>query len=124
LRSATIKCDTPVHAMEISREYFEKYLAKSDSGLLLTLREKDKIRKRNRSKMILRSQGNLKRRSCAKGEVIFERGDIGNSLFLVESGNVNITENGKHVFTATPTNLFGEHSKHFSVMCIVEVLNT
>lgn len=111
-RSATIKCDTPVHAMEISREYFEKYLAKSDSGLLLTLREKDNIRKRNRSKMIIRSQPNLIKRTYSKDEVIFERGDSGNfSLFLVESGNVNITENGKHVFTATPSNLFGEHSK-------------
>ena len=97
--------------MEISREYFEKYLAKSDSGLLLTLREKDKIRKRNRSKMILRSQGNLQKRHYRVGEVIFEKGENGNSLFLVDSGNVNITEDGQHVFTATPTNVFGESSK-------------
>ena len=97
--------------MEISREYFEKYLAKSDSGLLLTLREKDKIRKRNRSKMILRSQGNLQKRHYKAGEVIFEKGENGNSLFLVDSGNVNITEDGQHVFTATPTNVFGESSK-------------
>lgn len=108
LRSATIKCDTPVHAMEISREYFEKYLAKSDSGLLLTLREKDKIRKRNRTKMILRMQDNLKKRDFAAGDVVFEKGDRGDSLFLVESGRVYIMENGKHVFTATPSNVFGE----------------
>ena len=112
-RSATIRCNTPVHAMEISREYFEKYLAKSDSGLLLTLREKDKIRKRNRTKMILRSQGNLIPRKYTPGELIFEKGDSGNSLFLVESGNVNITENGKHVFTATPSNVFGEYSMYY-----------
>jgi CRP-like cAMP-binding protein len=97
--------------MEINREYFEKYLAKSDSGLLLTLREKDKIRKRNRSKMILRSQENLKIHQYGTGEVIFEKGDTSNSLFLVESGNVNITEDGKHVLTATPSNVFGESSK-------------
>ena len=110
LRSASIKCDTPVHAMEISREYFEKYLAKSDSDLLMTLREKDKIRKRNRTKMILRSQANLKKQNLRAGEVVFEEGDKSNSLFLVESGNVLITENGKHVFTATPSNVFGESS--------------
>lgn len=96
--------------MEISREYFEKYLAKSDSGLLLTLREKDKIRKRNRAKMILRSQDNLKQRELSAGEVLFEKGDTGNSLYLVESGRVHIMENGKNVFTATPGNVFGEYA--------------
>ncbi len=39
LRSATIKCQTPVHALEISREYFEKYIAQSESNLLATLKE-------------------------------------------------------------------------------------
>ena len=43
IRSATIKCKTPVHVIEISREYFEKYMA-SSTGLGLALREKDKIR--------------------------------------------------------------------------------
>ena len=33
IRSATIRCNTPVHAMEISREYFEKYMKKSDERL-------------------------------------------------------------------------------------------
>lgn len=33
IRSASIRCKTPVHAMEISREYFEKYMKKSDEGL-------------------------------------------------------------------------------------------
>jgi CRP-like cAMP-binding protein len=109
--------------MEINREYFEKYLAKSDSGLLLTLREKDKIRKRNRSKMILRSQKNLKKRHYGTGDVIFEKGDKCNSLFLVESGNVNITEDGQHVFTATPSNVFGESSK-FIYVCSNERILT
>jgi hypothetical protein len=27
LRSASIRCVTPVHAIEVNREYFEKYLA-------------------------------------------------------------------------------------------------
>lgn len=46
-RSASIVCKTPVHVIEISREYFEKYMA-SSKGVVLSLREKDKIRKRNR----------------------------------------------------------------------------
>lgn len=39
IRSASIRCLTPVHAIEISREYFEKYLA-SDESIKLNLREK------------------------------------------------------------------------------------
>jgi len=109
-RSATIRCDTPVHAMMISREYFEKYLAKSDQDLLLTLREKDKIRKRNRVRMILENQDNLQLRMFKPGEYIFERGQEGNSLFLVERGTVNIVENGNLVLNALPGNVFGEYS--------------
>jgi len=96
--------------MEISREYFERYLAKSDSDLMLTLREKDKIRKRNRAKLILQMQKNLRERRFGPGEKVFERGQDGNSLFLVESGTVNIVENGQRVFQALPRNVFGEHS--------------
>jgi serine/threonine protein kinase len=110
IRSATIQCSTPVHAMEISREYFEKYLATSDSALLLTLKEKDKVRKRNRTKQILRSQKNLVDKEFQLGEVLFASGEKGDSLFLVEDGLVDIFVGGKKVLTATPGNLCGEHS--------------
>jgi serine/threonine protein kinase len=110
IRSATIKCVTPVHAMEISREYFEKYLASSDSGLFLTLREKDKIRKRNRAKTILRLQKNLVEREYKMGERLFDVGEDGDSLFIVERGNVDIIVGNNHVLTATPGNVCGEHA--------------
>jgi CRP-like cAMP-binding protein len=110
IRSATIRCVTPVHAMEISREYFDKYLASSDSGLFLTLREKDKIRKRNRAKTILRLQKNLFERKYKKGEHLFDVGEDGDSVFIVESGKVDVRVGGNHVLTATPGNVCGEHS--------------
>jgi serine/threonine protein kinase len=110
VRSATIKCKTPVHALEISREYFEKYLATSDSDLLLTLREKDKIRKRNRAKTILRLQKNLKEKTFKKGQYLFKNGDNGDSLFIVEDGKIDISVNDKNVFTALPGNVCGEYS--------------
>jgi CRP-like cAMP-binding protein len=110
IRSATIRCKTPVHAMEISREYFEQYIATSDSGLYLTLKEKDKIRKRNRAKTILRLQKNLVQRKFQKGENLFETGQRGDSLFLVENGLVDIWLGDKRVFTATPGNVCGEYS--------------
>jgi CRP-like cAMP-binding protein len=75
IRSATIRCKTPVHAIEIKREYFEKYIASSESGLLLTLREKDKIRKRNRAKTVLRLQKNMTKVQFQEGELVFSPGD-------------------------------------------------
>jgi CRP-like cAMP-binding protein len=96
IRSATIRCKTPVHAMEISREYFEKYMKDSDEKLFLELTEKDKIRKRNRSKMILRTQQNLIKRKFRKGQMLFKKGQRGESIFLVEQGKVS------HVIVRNP----------------------
>lgn len=124
IRSATIRTITPVHAMEISREYFEKYLASSDSGLFLTLREKDKIRKRNRTKTILRLQKNLKERVYEKGDYLFQMGEEGDSMFIVERGEVDILVGDKKVLTATPGNITGEHAlitgrpRNSSALCI------
>lgn len=110
LRSATISCDTPVHAIEISRSYFERVVAQSDPELLLTLLEKDKIRKRNRAKMILGLQSNLVERKLDGGDPVFTRGETGDSMFLVQDGKVRVHQNGKHVFTAKKGNVFGEYS--------------
>jgi serine/threonine protein kinase len=109
-RSATIKCETPVHVIELSRECFEDFFAQTDPEFMLMIREKDKIRKRNRVKMILRSQKNLVDRQYREGEFVFKKGDSGDSMYLVDSGLVHILENDNHVFTAKPGNIFGEHS--------------
>lgn len=109
-RSATVKAKTPVHLMEISREYFDKYLAESDPDLLLTLKEKDSIRKRNRAKKVLRLQANLKQRDFERGDILFSEGEAGNSLFLVEKGVVDVMVKNRTVFSATPENITGEHS--------------
>ena len=111
IRSATIKCRTPVHALEISREYFDKYISKSDSGLLTSLKEKDKIRKRNRAKTILALQNNMKPKKVRRGKTFFQDGDAdSDSLFIVEQGQVDVTV-GKHVvFVSYPGNIFGEYS--------------
>ena len=110
LRSATISTVTPVHALEISREYFEKYLASSDKRLSFNLKEKDKIRKRNRAKTILRLQNNLKQKEVHRGEVVFSVGEEGDALYILETGEVDLLVGGKRVFTAKPGDIFGEHS--------------
>jgi len=108
-RSATIKCKTPVHVIEISREYFEKYLA-SSKGVVLMLREKDKIRKRNRAKALLKLQSGMKTYSSKQGEKLYKEGDAGDSLYIVEKGKVNVTAGGHDIIIVTEGNFCGEHS--------------
>jgi len=108
IRSASIKCVTPVNAISISREYFDKYLA--SSGLTQDLKEKDKTRKRNRAKTILRLQKNLKPISVKNGDALFRCGEEAESLFILENGKVDILVGGKKVFNVSAGDIFGEHS--------------
>ena len=110
-RDATITCQTPVHALEISRKFFEKYVAESDLNLLLTLKEKDKIRRRNHVRAILSLQENMQPKHVAHGEIFFEDGDTNaDSLFVLESGQIDVTVGKNLVFVAYPGNIVGEHS--------------
>ncbi len=109
IRSCTVKCKTPVHVIEINRNYFEKYLA-SSSGLVLSLREKDKIRRRNRAKALLKLQNGMKSETFKRGETLYKEGDPGDSLFIVEDGVVDISTKGHQIIKATEGNFCGEHS--------------
>ena len=114
-RSATIETVTPVHAMEISREYFEKYMATSEGGgLSFTLKEKDKTRKRNRAKEILRAQNSLNTRSFRKGDHVYKVGQEGSELFILESGDVDVMVEDYTVFKMKPGDMCGEHSLLFA----------
>jgi serine/threonine protein kinase len=111
IRSATVTCKTPVHALIISREYFEKYISSSETALFLTLKEKDKIRKRNRAKTILRLQKNLKTVELPQNATFFEEAEEDDSsIFILESGKVDLLVGDNRVFSAFPGNVFGEHS--------------
>lgn len=111
-RSASIKCVTPVHAIEISKEYFEKYLA-AGYDTQLSLRERDKERKRNRAKTILASTKTLDEQVYSKGAFLYEQGRPGDDVFIVEAGKVDVTINDHTVFTVTPGELCGEHAVIF-----------
>ena len=128
IRSATIHCVTPINAIEISREYFEKYLA--SSGLKLDLKEKDRTRKRNRAKTLLRLQKNLKPQKFNRGDIIFAEGDSAEGLFILEDGKVDVQVEGKMVFTTKPGDIFGEHSlvlcrpRNTSAVCVSDTCTT
>ena len=131
-RSATIKTVTPVHAIEIRKEYFEKYLA-DGYDTQLNLRERDRTRKRVRAKTILASTKNMEEIVYANGAHLYKQGKPGNDVFILESGEANVTINDHVVFTAKPGELCGEYAVIFgkprnssatciSDKCIVHVL--
>ena len=97
-----------INAIEISREYFEKYMV--SSGIQLDLKEKDRTRKRNRAKTLLRLQKNLKPNEFKRGETIFKEGDEADGLFILEEGKVDVCVEGQRVFATKPGDIFGEHS--------------
>jgi serine/threonine protein kinase len=111
-RSATIKCLTPVHALEITREYFEKYMA-GGYDLQLSLREKDKNRKYDRAKAILKMQLNMEKRTIQKGEYIYQVGQEGKEIYVLENGKVAVIVEDHVVFELQPGELCGEYSLTF-----------
>jgi len=125
IRSASVHCITPVHAIEISREYFEKYLSSSEAGILsLDMKEKDKTRKRNRAKTILRLQKNLKELHVDKDKYLFKAGEDASELYILEAGRAEVLVGGKKVFAVKPGDICGEHSlimgrpRNTSAICV------
>ena len=137
IRSASIRCVTPVHAIEIGREYFEKYMASDEGeyvggctmccttsvmlmflstqkkGAKLNLREKDKSRKRQRAKTILQLQQNMKEVHLNQGDFLFKKGDEGHELYIIEDGKVQVSIDDAVVLMLMSGEMAGEHSLIF-----------
>ncbi len=114
IRSSTIKCLTPVHLIEISKEYFDKYLKSGGENLNLNLREKSQTRKQNRARSILRLQQNLRELQLKKGDYLFKVGDKGRDVFILEEGKVDVIVEGQVVFIVKPGDMLGESAFLFS----------
>ena len=125
-RSASVKCLTPVHAIEISRECFEKYMA-DGYDLKLQLREKDKTRRHDQAKTILRMQQNMEQVACGKDQYLYRVGEAGSELYILEEGEVDVIVNDQTVFSLKPGELCGEYSLLFgrprntSARCLSDV---
>ena len=110
-RSATVKCVTPVHVIEITREYFEKYLSASRTDVNLKMRELNKKRVLNRTQAILRHQNELKPIEFSRGDTLYNVGDDGTAIFILEKGKVQVrAREGTTVFTVNRGDLFGERA--------------
>ncbi|KAL3924332.1 MAG: hypothetical protein SGILL_001115, partial [Bacillariaceae sp.] len=111
-RNATIRCVTPVHAIEISKEYFDKYL-KDGHDAEISLREKHRMRARARAQSILQLQESLEPLTLQRGQYVYKQGEAGNDLFLIEDGMINVTVDGHTVFTSGPGGVCGEYGMIF-----------
>jgi len=111
-RSATVKCVTPIHAIEIGRDYFEKYV---DSALEieLAIAERDRLRRQERAKSILGIQNRMQREVIQKGDYVYKQEEEGDDIFLLDEGKVDIDVNGQSVFKVGAGELFGEYSTIF-----------
>ena len=79
------------------------------------LREKDKMRKRQRAKTILQLQQNMKQVNLQPGEYLFRKGEEGEELYIVEEGRVRVTTgiDDAVVLMLGPGELTGEHALIF-----------
>uniref|UniRef100_A0A7S2YCT2 cGMP-dependent protein kinase n=1 Tax=Entomoneis paludosa TaxID=265537 RepID=A0A7S2YCT2_9STRA len=111
-RSASIRALTPIHVMEISRDYFEKYMS-SDSDVKVKLREKDKARKRQRAKTLLQLHQNTKEKLYKKGDKLFQKGERTTDLFILSEGDVWLQAKGQDVISVDMGEICGEHSAVF-----------
>ena len=110
-RTATVKCLTPVHLIEISKLCFRKYLSQSDERLAFSLKEKDSHRTYKRIvAKILDQKNKIMDVSLRGGDNIFREGDKGNLLYVLKEGKVDVRAQGKKMLSLQPGDMFGEQS--------------
>lgn len=125
--TSTIKCATPVHAIEISRQYFEKFLnSEEDHMTKIHLSEKDKTRKRERAQQVLRNEPTdlMEEVAVAPGQYLFRENDPGKALYILEEGQADVlVGDQKLAFSLQPGEMCGDHTVAFgrprntSTMC-------
>jgi len=105
-----VKAVTPVDLIEITRKDFKRYIATSPSAME-NLKLVDANRKLNRAKRLLRLQTGLKTHILKQGDVIYNQGDTGNSMFIVddkEGGELHVVVDGHTCMSLTAGEVFGE----------------
>ena len=110
LRTASIRCLTPVHVIEVGRECFDKFL-NADYDLKLHLREMNIQRQHEKANAMLQVQQSLKNKEVYKNNTIFTDDNPGGELYLLDEGHVDIILNDQKVFSVrSHGDIFGEHS--------------
>lgn len=112
-RVTSARCVTPVDLISVSKELFHKYLASSGDLLRHSLKVKSEAQILAQAKQLIRIQTNFTERKLHKGEVVFEEGDIGKSMFLVGEGSLEAKHSRKTLHHLASGDSFGESSLLF-----------
>ncbi len=110
-RITAAKCATPVELIAVSKRDFNKYLG--SSSIKHSLKRKWNDRTLAQAKNLIRLQTNLTKRQLTNGDVVYNEGDIGNSMFLVKDGTFDVKHDGTTLHTLSTGDSFGESSLLF-----------
>ena len=97
-RNATIRALTSVEALELDKAHFDRFIrtnvhfdekARSEFGRLAILREIPIFERFNGNELMMISK-RMERVEVGKDKVIFTQGEIGDSLYVVEAGEVSV----------------------------------
>jgi CRP-like cAMP-binding protein len=114
-RFTSAKCATPVDAIEIKRDDFERYMGASATAKK-ELKAKWRARSLTYAKNLLRLQTNVKVRTFKKGDVVYKEGDIGTSMYRVDDvdgGELEVSHGSNVVHRYVSGDSFGESSLLF-----------
>ena len=114
-RFTSAKCATPVDVIEIKKADFDRYTGASESAKH-DIRVKWRARSLQYAKNLLRLQQNVRIRTYKKGDVVYNEGDTGTSMFRVDDedgGVLEVSHNGTVVHKYYGGDSFGESSLLF-----------
>lgn len=115
-RFTTARCMTPADLIKINKDEFERYIS-SSSQAKHDLRIKWRARSLKYAKNLIRLQRNVKSRVLKKGEVVYNEGDQGTSMFLIDEddgGTLDALHGDVVVHSYGKGDTFGESSLLFS----------
>jgi len=111
-RFTTAKCATPVDVIKIKRSEFDRYVASSEKAKT-ELRLKWRARNLAYAKNLIRLQTNVKTLTLGKGDVVYNEGEPGTSMYRVvddDGGELEVSHGGRAVHRYTEGDSFGESS--------------
>lgn len=108
----TVRCITPVHAIQILRKDYNKYIAQ-DEDLALLMKEQGRLRRRERAKVLLAMEEKTKSINFTQGDILFNRGEEGDSLYVLLEGDVDISVDGHKVRSLFKGEMTGEHAAYY-----------
>ena len=111
IRNTAARCSTPANLIAVSKGDFNKYLASNSIKRSLKLRWK--ARTLAQAKNLIRLQTNVTKRTLRGGDVVYSEGDVGDSMFLVEDGNLDVRHGGRRLHNLSAGDSFGESSLLF-----------